>query len=527
MADFDILIAGGGHNGLACACLLVQKGLKVCVVERNDTVGGGTLTRELTLPGFKHDLFGSSHLWLHLNPDFKKLQPELEKYGLKYIWSDGAIQGHPISEGGDGIVIYKDIDKTLDSIAAYSRADAQKYREICDEFIEVKAGVVKSMFAPPAPPSYMYQAMERNPKGLKRLRDYQLSPKRFILENFENPHVRACLLNWSLAPQIFPDQPGTAVGIFAMIPSIHHFGQAIPEGGSQMLSDAMHKFLVAKGATVLTGTTVRGFIASNGTCLGLRLEDGTELTANHAVVSALDPVQTFLKGFEEGVLPSDFITMVKNFSFSNVTMTRVHYALNEPPLFKQAAINDTPFQRICGSIEDIERHYGEIQRGIAPSNPALWSACWTKADPTRAPEGKHTLAMDTFVPIDMVSGENWDDIAEAFVREKLLGLLRKHTTNMDDDNILAHFVQTGPSFERDNLCMYRGSTNGGERSLAQMGAFRPFPNYSNYRGPLKHLYMTGPSTHPGAGISAMGTIAANEIMVDLGMRDGDEEDLEL
>jgi len=528
MADYDVVIAGGGHNALACACLLIQKGLKVCVVERNESLGGGTATREVTLPGFKHDMFGSSHLWIHLNPDFKKLRSELEKHGLKYIWSEGAIQGHPISDGGDGIIIYKDIDKTCDSIAAYASADARKYREICEEFAEIKAGVVKSMFAPPAPPSYLYQALEKSRKGLKRLRDYQLSAKRFIFENFENPHVRACLLNWALAPQILPDQLGTAAGIYVMIPSIHNFGQAIPEGGSQMLSDAMQKYLLAKGGSVMTRATVSRFIVSDGTCVGVRLQDGTEITASRGVVSALDPVQTFLKGFEDGVLPGDFVDMVKNYSFSNVTMTRVHYALNEPPKFKNgAAMDETPFQRICGSVDDIERHYSEIVRGIAPTAPALWAACWTKADQTRAPAGKHSLAMDTFVPIDLASGENWEDIAETFVREKLLGLLRKHTTNMSDDNILGHYVQTGPSMARDNLCLYRGSTNGGERTLAQMGVFRPFPNYANYRGPVKRFYMTGPSTHPGAGISAMGTIAANEIMYDLGLKRGDEEDLDL
>ena len=82
MPEFDIVVAGGGVNGLACAATLARKGLKVCVVERNPWVGGGAVTREVTLPGFKHDLYGSSHVWIQSNPDFKAIQPELEEMGL-------------------------------------------------------------------------------------------------------------------------------------------------------------------------------------------------------------------------------------------------------------------------------------------------------------------------------------------------------------------------------------------------------------------------------------------------------------
>ena len=164
MADYDVVIAGGGHNGLACAALLIRYGLKVLVVERNEYVGGGTVTREVTLPGFKHDLYGSSHVWIHLNPSFsEEIMPELAQHGLTYIWSEDHITGHPNRIEGDGIIVYKDVDKTCDTIAAYSKADARRYREIYEEFGEIKDGVIKGMFSPPVPPSYVYQAMAGAP----------------------------------------------------------------------------------------------------------------------------------------------------------------------------------------------------------------------------------------------------------------------------------------------------------------------------------------------------------------------------
>lgn len=524
MSDYDVIIAGGGHNALICASLLVKNGLKVLVAERNDWVGGGALTRELTLPGFKHDPFGSSHVWIHLNPDFKELRPQLEEHGLKYIWSEDAITGHPNKYEGQGIVVYKDVDKTCDTIAEYSKRDAIRYREIYEEFGEIQDGVVKGMFAPPAPPSYMYQAMENSPEGLKRLRDYQLSSRQFTLENFENEHVRAFILGWAMAPQTLPDQLGTAAGFYVMIPSIHYYGQSIPEGGSGMLSVAMQRYIEANGSRVMTNATVRKFIVENDVCKGFRLEDGTEIFAKQGVVSALDPYQTYLHGFDEGILPNDFTKMVRNFQFGNVTIARVHYALNEAPNFKgHPDINRTAFQRIFGNVADIDRQYNEMAMGKAPSDPFLWTAAWTTMDPSRAPEGKHTLIMDTFVPVDLASGEDWEEIAPDYIRNTLLKQLRNYTTNMSDDNILAEYVETGPSLARANLCFYRGVTTGGERTLAQMGAFRPFPNYSDYRGPVKNLYMTGPSCHPGGGICGMGTIAANEILADMGLVDEDDD----
>ncbi|HCP35167.1 MAG: NAD(P)/FAD-dependent oxidoreductase [SAR324 cluster bacterium] len=519
MATYDVVIAGGGHNALACGAVLARAGLSVVVAERNPWVGGGVITREVTLPGFKHDLYGSSHVWIHANEAFNEMKPELEQHGLKYIWAEDQITGHP-NHDGPGIVVYKSIEKTVESISNYSINDAQRYREIYDEFVHIKDGFIKGMFSPPSPPSYLPAAMENSREGLRRLRSYNQSAKAFVKENFENPHVQAFILGWALAPQILPDQQGIGQTFYIMIPAIHYYGESIPEGGSMMLSKALASLIESRGGKIMTNASVKKFIIdSNKNCYGIILEDGTEIESKIAVLSSLDPQQTFLSLIGSEHLSEDLTRMARNFSFGSVSICRVHYALNEPPKYRNGSDMDkTAFQRIFGSVEDLDLQYREIRAGESPSNPFLWVACWTTKDPSRAPEGKHTLIMDTFVPNRLSNGNSWEEIGPEYVDQILLPKLQEYTFNMSENNILGKYIDTADSLARDNLSLVNGTTTGGERLLSQSGYLRPFPGYANYRSPIRNLYLTGPSCHPGGGISAMGTITAGVMLEDFGMK---------
>jgi phytoene dehydrogenase-like protein len=513
-ADADVIVIGGGHNGLACAASLARAGLSTIVLERNSWLGGATGTHEVTLPGFKHDLYGSSHVWLHANPHFREIMPDLKAYGLEYIWAEDRITGHP-TRNGPGIIIYKDVDRTCESIAWYSKEDAQRYREIYDGFIEIKDGFIKGMFSPPVPPSYLPMAMERNTEGLKMLRDYNLSARAFVEENFSHPEVKNVILGWALAPQIGPDQEAVGQTFYIMIPGIHVYGQAIPRGGSQMLAEALAAYVRDRDGQVLTDCSVEEIRVENGTARGVRLADGRELFAAKAVVTSLDPKQNFLKLIASEHLDESVLRMARSFSFGNTGVFRAHYAIHEPPQFLNGDdMSQTSFQRIFYSVEATREHFADIALGVPPRNPFIWTACWTLQDPSRAPDGKHTLIIDTFVPNKLQSGESWEDIKNDYAA-LVLSKLREYTSNMGPENILGEYIDTPISIERANPCLIGGSTTGGERTLSQTGYFRPMPGYSQYRGPLKNLYLTGASCHPGGGISAMGMVTANEILEDL------------
>ena len=517
--EYDVVIAGGGVNALSCAAQLAHEGWSVCVAERNPWIGGGAVTREVTLPGFRHDLYGSSHVWVHANPDFQPIKDELVKHGLKYIWSEDQITGHPDRQGGPGVVIYKSIDKTVESIAYYSRRDADRYRRVYDDFASIRDGFIKAFFSPPAAPSLMTQALEKSREGLRRLREFSLSARAWVEENFENDFIKAVMLNWALAPQILPEQEGAGQSFYIMIPAIHVYGQAIPEGGSQGLPDAMVRYIEARGGTVLTQAPIRSFIGESGAARGVVLEDGRVLRARRAVVSALEPKQTFLKFNQSADVPGEFAEQVKRYSFGKISICRIHLALSEEPRFNNGEeMSRCAFHRIVDSMPQMLRQYAEIAQGIAPTDPFLWSACWTKMDPTRAPDGKHTLIVDTYVPNWLADGRQWEDIKHDYAEHVLLKKLQQYASNINERTILGRYVDARESLEAANPSFVDGTTNGGERIQAQLGYFRPFPGYAHYRSPIKQLYMTGPHCHPGGGISAAGTICAKVMLSDFAQR---------
>jgi phytoene dehydrogenase-like protein len=200
----------------------------------------------------------------------------------------------------------------------------------------------------------------------------------------------------------------------------------------------------------------------------------------------------------------------------------VHYALHEAPEYRNGAeLSKTLFQRMFPSVQEVVDHCAEVAMNKMPSRPFLHCLCWTKRDPTRAPDGKHCVTIDTFPPCELRDGRSWEDAKEEFAAV-MLAMFREHTTNMDDSNILGYAIHTPEDLYAYNRSFYKGSPTGGERTLAQLGCFRPFPGYSQYRSPIDKLYMTGPSTHPGGGISAMSTIAANVMLEDFGLKEPDD-----
>ncbi len=307
---YDVIIIGGGHNGLTCGCYLAKAGQRVIVFERRHNIGGGCCTEEVTLPGFKHNLHSFIHGWIHSGPVYQDL--ELEKYGARYIFPETQ-WGIVFKEGGDrALVQYIDLDKTCKELEKFSLKDAKTYRELILYFQQMKGIIIAGLFAPPLPPSVLVGMLEGTKEGLEFWRLMQSSPKSLCNELFESEEIKAWALLCTSQGGNPHDIYGTGIylpAIFALT-HIKPYGMAV--GGSRMLAEAMAKVVEANGGKIVKNAHVEKILTRNGTCYGVRLADGGEIQAR-VVVSNTEPQQTFLKLVGEAHLDYDTTKKVKNF----------------------------------------------------------------------------------------------------------------------------------------------------------------------------------------------------------------------
>ena len=211
----------------------------------------------------------------------------------------------------------------------------------------------------------MTRALERSREGLRRLREFSLSARAWVEQNFENDFIRAVMLNWALAPQILPEQEGAGQSFYIMIPAVHVYGQAIPQGGSQELPLAMGRYIEARGGKILTCAPVSRFLIETNVAKGVVLEDGRTIRARRAVVSALDPKTVVPEAHpaRDARCP-EFLELVRGYSFGKISICRIHLALSEPPRFNNGdEMSRCAFHRIVDSSAQMIRQYAQIAEG--------------------------------------------------------------------------------------------------------------------------------------------------------------------
>ena len=217
---YDIVIAGGGHNGLVAACYLAKAGRSVCVVEKNDKVGGGVMTRELTIPGFKHDVCSVAHTLLQANPLLRNDELELKaKFGLKYINPDKMTA--IFYDDGSTLEFYTDLERTCQAIAKFSERDADAYRRFNHQVFQNLDMLVMGMFNTPPSASHQALMMEQSQVGQELMRTQAMSAWDYISEWFENDKVKIALARYASEAMMNPFDNGTGFGFYIILPLMH------------------------------------------------------------------------------------------------------------------------------------------------------------------------------------------------------------------------------------------------------------------------------------------------------------------
>jgi len=514
--NFDIIVAGGGHNGLTCGAYLAKAGLKVCVLERQDKVGGGVVTRELGEPGFLHDHCSTWHGLIQANPLIKNDELGLlSEYGLKYIYPN--LQTSIVFPDGRAMKFYKDVDKTCESIAEFSQHDANSYRKFYEWAEKMLDMFTQGMFSPPPPFGAYAAMMDESDEGRELLRASMCSGMDICNEWFESDYTKIAMTRFVAEGMVSPQAKGTGLMLFVFIPLSHKYGGGVPVGGSGVLSDCLARLIEDYGGTVRTECPIESFKVSGDEVKGVVLQGGEEVDATKAIISNLNIKQMFPDMFPGASFPEGFIHKVKRLEHSEFTAFNSAWSLHEAPKYTIEGIEESMWVQISpGTIEDGLKVFDNYRYGIPESNSPV-SICTTLWDKTRAPEGKHCLYFYHFAPYNLKDGgpAKWDEIGEDICRG-MMEELRKITTNMGDDNIIGKpWYITPLEIERYNPAMVHGDICHIAYTLSQQSSSRPIAGYGQYRMPFKKLYLTGASTHPGAGVTGGGRAPAMAMMEDL------------
>jgi phytoene dehydrogenase-like protein len=520
---YDVVVIGGGHNGLVNAAYLARTGRKVLVLERRHVLGGAAVTEEV-FPGFKFSV--CSYVVSLLRPEIIR-ELDLARHGLEILPLDGTFTPMP---NGDYLWRVNDHARTRREIARHSKLDAEAYDEYGKAMVEM-AHFVKPIMSmtPPDPTSLKPKAWKdlaflgRRFQKLSAEDKYNqvqlmtMSAVDFLDQWFETDVLKATMsASGIIGTFLGVRSPGTAYVL------LHHYMGEIDgafrswgfaRGGTGAISNAIGDAAREAGVEIRLEAPIAKILLQNGRATGVVLSNGDEIKAE-VVSSSVDPRLTFMKMIGEEHLPDDFCDDLKRYKYRG-SSGKVNLALDGLPNFKsipgpgahlRGAISISP------SVDYMERAYDEAKYGRFSRRPYIDMVIPSLTDPSVAPPGKHVMSCFVqYAPYHLKEG-NWDDKREEF-GDTVIDTIAEHAPNIKD-LILHRQVVTPLDLERD-FGLSEGNIFQGELTLEQLFFLRPAPGWAQYRSPIKSLYMCGSATHPGGGImGAPGRNAAMQLLKD-------------
>ena len=518
MSTSQVVVIGGGINGLTCAAYLAKGGLSPVVLERLDAVGGGARTAEIA-PGFRAPIL--SHSTGPLRADIVD-DLHLERHGVEFLQSPSSL----VALGNDGkaLTLYDDPKRTTESIRGWSSHDAEAWPGFVAS-VKALGRVISTLFA--ATPASVDEPAGRDLWALLRtlrafraldhadayrlLRWGPMAVADLVAESFELERLRAAVAaDGIFGTRLGPWSAGSGLVLLLRAANVAAGSQGswFVRGGPGAIASALER-VVTNGGSIRTGVAVRQITVKDERVRGVVLSDGTELPAR-AVISAVDPKQTFLSLCDPADLSPEFLWRMRNYR-AHGTVAKVNLALSGLPTFTGVAQESmTGRIRIAPEIDYLERAFDHSKYGRFSPEPYIELTVPSVLDPSLTSNGAHVLsAYVQFAPYALREG-SWDERREELAKVAI-DTIERHAPGLLS-LIVSRQVITPLDLERD-YGMTGGHIFHGELALDQMLTMRPLLGWGQYKTPIRDLYLCGSGTHPGTGLTGgSGANAAREIL---------------
>jgi len=514
---YDGIIVGAGHHGLILGTYLARAGLNVLLVERRLTYGGGLCTREVTLPGFYHNLHSINHFHISETPWFKDLNLNERVTYITPRYEFG--QAH---RDGTALVLGRDLEESAANIARFSKKDAATFREWNRKAEKITAQIfLPERYAEPLPKEEREALLARTALGREFLEISNRQPLDVVRELFENEHVRLLFLfkvslfgTWLVDTLSKTSPMGSVIRAFDL-----ESGYQLCQGGSFNLARGLMEAFIVAGGSFQPQVNIDRIVIENGRATAIELADGRIVRAKQFVASTLDVHQTFETFVGRAQLPAAFLKRLDDFQYTAWSLFGLHLALNESPRFAAEKFDPNINRSLKWSIgaetmEDLFSAHQDVQAGRVPKIVQFGSGPLSLLDPTQAPPGKHTTYCWHVMPLDPhLNGQSYETFKEEF-SDKIVECFVRYCPNMTSKNILGRYVYTGREYMQEMINM-----RGGDIFMGAFNAEQVMFNHFGYRSPIPNLYNAGSAGHPGGAISGgAGYISAGIIANDLGLK---------
>ena len=520
----DVVIIGGGHNGLACAAYLAKAGLDVLVLEKRDVVGGAAATEE-PWPGYR---VSSASYVVSLMPPQVVRELDLKRHGyeVSIITPDYFV---PFPDG-TSLTLWGDVERDAAAIARFNQHDAEAYVAF-DRYFDHVARLLKDLLFV-VPPNMNLRDLPKWAATAGRFRRWSgrdvhetvrlftMSAADFLDEWFEDERVKGALATQAIiGGWCGPMTPGSAYVL------MHHWIGEVDghpgawgwvRGGMGGISNAMARSAQAAGAEVRTDAEVdRVAITASGRAVGVSLADGS-LVRSQRVVSSAHPVTTYRDLIGEERLPGDVVRDVRRYRTRSGSV-KLNVALSQLPAFPswdQEGDLHKGLAAVSPSVEYLERAWDDAKYGRMSEHPYVEAVFPTAHEPEGlAPKGKHLmLAFSQYGPYELREG-SWEDGGRDEFGRRVLKALGEFAPSLED--AVEQLEVLAPRDIEARFGLLGGNIMQGELAPDQLFSFRPIPGHGDYRTPIAGMYLCGSGTHPGGGVMGVpGRNAASVILRD-------------